>query len=49
MVKFDLRDTRIVEHFEMVQNIRKSGWFTDEEIQEMYDRQLEKDMKDGDG
>jgi len=46
MVTLTLGDPRIVEHFEMVQNLRKSGLFTDEEIQAMHDRQLEKDAKE---
>lgn len=46
MITLNLEDPRIVEHFEMVQPIRKLGLFTDEEIQEMYDRQLEKDAEE---
>ena len=47
MVTLDLRDPHLIENFEALQSIRKFGLFTDEEIQEMYDRQLEKDAKDG--
>ena len=48
MVTLSLGDPRIVEHLAIVQNLRGSGLFTDEEIQEMYDRQLEKDAKECD-
>ena len=49
MVTLNLGDPCVVEHFQMVQTLKNSGWFTDEEIQEMYDRQLEKDAKEADG
>lgn len=47
MVTLNLRDPRLGEHAAMVQNLRRIGVFTDEEIQEMYDRQLEKDAEGG--
>ena len=46
MITLDLRDKRITEHFEAIQSLRKHG-FSDEELQAMYDRQLEKDAEDG--
>lgn len=49
MITLDLRDPHLLENFEAVQIIRSIGLYTDEEIQEMYNRQLEKDAKDGDG
>lgn len=48
MITFNLRDPRIVEHYEMARRLQALG-FSDEEIQVMYDRQLEKDAKDGEG
>ena len=38
----ELDDPRLLEHFEIAVNMRRQG-FSDAEIQEMYDRQLEKD------
>jgi hypothetical protein len=46
MITLNLRDPRLGEHAVMVQNLRRIGVFTDEEIQELYDRQLEKDAEE---
>lgn len=46
MVTLNLRDPRLAEHVAVVQDIRRTGLFTDEEIQKMYDRQIEKDAKE---
>lgn len=42
MITFNLRDPRILEHYEMARLLQANG-FNDEEIQKIYDRQLEKD------
>ena len=47
MIKIDLNDPRLIDNVEAIQIVRSFGLFTDEEIQEMYDRQLENDAKDG--
>ena len=47
MITFSLGDSRIVEHYEIARFLQTKG-FTDEEIQAMYNRQIEKDAKDGD-
>lgn len=49
MVTLNMRDPRIAEHAVMVQNLQRTGLFNEEEIQEMYDRQLEKDAERGGG
>lgn len=42
MVTLDLRDTKIVENYKAIQELRNFG-FTDEEIQKLYDKQVELD------
>ena len=43
MITLRLDDPHLVENFEAVHNIRARGWFSDEEIQQMYDDQLRRD------
>lgn len=45
MVILKLDDPHLVENFDAVQNIRARGWFSDEEIQQMYDDQLKRDKE----
>ena len=46
MITLNLRDPRLAEHAKMALYLRDSGLFTDEEIQAMYDKQIEKDAKE---
>ena len=48
MVKFNLDDNKIGENFKALQELRLTGMFTEEELQEMYDKQVEKDREDED-
>ena len=45
MITLSLDDPHLVENFDAVQNIRARGWFSDEEIQQMYDDQLKRDKE----
>ena len=45
MITLRLDDPHLVENFDAVQNIRARGWFSDEEIQQMYDDQLRRDKE----
>ena len=45
MITLRLDDPHLVENFDAVQNIRARGWFSDEEIQQMYDDQLKRDKE----
>lgn len=45
MITLSLDDPHLVENFKAVQNIRAHGWFSDEEIQQMYDDQLRRDKE----
>lgn len=45
MVILKLDDPHLVENFEAVHNIRARGWFSDEEIQRMYDDQIRRDKE----
>lgn len=48
MITLRLDDPHLVENFDAVQNIRARGWFSDEEIQQMYDDQLRRDKEAAD-
>lgn len=45
MITVNLNDPNLKENFKALMEVRKSGMFTDEELQKMYDRQLEKDRE----
>ena len=47
MITLNLGDHRLVENYEAAIHLKGLG-LSDEEIQALYDRQLEKDTKDGD-
>lgn len=49
MITLSLKDPHLSGHAAMVRNLRSTGMFTDEEIQKMYDLQIEKDAKDAKG
>lgn len=46
MVNIDMRDPDLLENFIAIRELQKLG-VSDEEIQKMYDRQLEADAKGG--
>lgn len=48
MVETNLRDNNLFENLKAINELRRTGMFTDEELQEMYDKQVETDKKDGD-
>lgn len=43
MIKVSLDDPNVVENFKAIQQLRETGDFTDEQLQEMYDRQVAAD------
>lgn len=45
MITFSLEDENLVENFKAVNELRKTGMFTDEQLQEMYDKQVEADKE----
>lgn len=45
MITLKLDDPHLTENLEAVHNIRTRGWFSDEEIQRMYDDQLRRDKE----
>ena len=47
MVEMNLRDNNIIENLKAIEELRRTGMFTEEELQEMYDKQVEADKKEG--
>lgn len=47
MVEMNLRDNNISENLKAIVELRRTGMFTEEELQEMYDKQVEADKKEG--
>ena len=45
MITVDLNDKHLKENLEAINEIRKSGLYTDAELQEMYDKQVEADKR----
>lgn len=45
MVTINLGDPNVVENFKALYELRKTGMFTDEQLQQMYDKQVEADRK----
>lgn len=43
MIEINLGDINVVENFKAIEKLRRTGMFTDEELQEMYDKQIEAD------
>jgi hypothetical protein len=43
MITVDLNDTHIVENLKAIDSLRKTGRFSDEQLQEMYNAQVAKD------
>ena len=46
MITMSLGDPNVVENFTAIQSLKKLDIFTDEQLQEMYDKQVEKDMEE---
>ena len=45
MVTINLGDPNVAENFKALNELRKTGMFTDEQLQQMYDKQVEADME----
>lgn len=43
MISINLDDKNVVENFKAIQELRKTGLFTDEQLQEMHDKQVKTD------
>ena len=43
MISINLDDPNVVENFKALNELRHTGLFSDEELQEMYDKQVEAD------
>ena len=46
MIEINLGDINVVENLKAIEELRRTGTFTDEELQEMYDKQVEADKKE---
>lgn len=45
MVTINLGDPNVVENFKALNELRKTRMFTDEQLQQMYDKQVEADRE----
>lgn len=45
MVTINLGDPNVVENFKALNELRKTGMFTDEQLQQMYDKRVEADRE----
>lgn len=45
MVTINLSDPNVVENFKALNELRKTGMFTDEQLQRMYDKQVKADRE----
>lgn len=45
MIEVDLRDNHLAENINAIMELKKTGMFSENDIQKMYDRQVEKDRK----
>ncbi len=45
MIVMDLNDSNMAENLSAIEILRLTGMFTDEEIQEMYDKQVKADKE----
>lgn len=45
MVTINLGNPNVVENFKALNELRKTGMFTDEQLQQMYDKQVEADRE----
>lgn len=46
MISINLNDPNVVENFKALKELKATGIFTDEELQEMYNKQVEKDKNE---
>lgn len=44
MITVNLNDTKLAENLKALQELKASGMFTDEQLQILYDKQIEKDL-----
>ena len=44
MITLDLNDKHLAENFKAIQELKELGIFTDEQLQKMYDEQVQKDI-----
>lgn len=49
MPTINLGDPNVVENFKAIYELQKSGMYSDEEIQELYDKQVEVDKENNNG
>lgn len=47
MISINLGDPNVVENFKALNELRHTGLFSDEKLQEMYDKQVEADRERG--
>lgn len=47
MITFSLDDPNVAENLKAIEELRLTGMFTEEELQEMYDKQVEADREKG--
>ena len=45
MITISLEDPNVVENYKAMNELRRTGLFTDEELQKLYDKQVEADMR----
>ena len=45
MVTINLEDKNVVENFRALNELRKTGLFTDKQLQQMYDKRVEADRE----
>ena len=46
MIAISLDDPNVTENFKAIEELRLTGMFTEEELQEMYDKQVEADREE---
>jgi hypothetical protein len=46
MITIRLDDKNVVEKLKVIEELRKTGMFSEEQLQELYDKQLEKDKSE---
>ena len=47
MITIRLDDKNVLENLKAIEELRKTGMFTEEQLQELYDKQVEKDKSEG--
>ena len=47
MIEMNLDDINIFENFKAIKDLHRTGMFADEDLQELYDKQVEADKKKG--